>query len=109
MMSGFRNFKNNLKRAVRLLNLKEKTMVDDTENHTIRLLQEMRSQMSEMQAEMRQGFKNVNARIDDTNARIDDTNIRIDGLTHIVTILAGNIYQHDERIQKLEQQSKASG
>ena len=76
-------------------------MVDDTENHTIRLLQEMRaemkdmrSDMDEMRSEMRQGFKNV-------NARIDDTNIRIDGLTHIVTILAGNIYQHDERIQKL--------
>ena len=69
-------------------------MADDTENHTIRLLQEMRSEMKDMRSdmdkmrsEMRQGF--------------EDTNIRIDGLTHIVTILAGNIYQHDERIQKL--------
>ena len=45
MMSVFRNFKNNLKRAVKAFNLKEKTMVDDTENHTIRLLQEMRAEM----------------------------------------------------------------
>ena len=56
-------------------------MPDEPENHTIRLLQEMR-------AEMRQGFENVN--------------LRIDGLTHILVTLAGHIHQHDERIERLE-------
>lgn len=56
-------------------------MADETENHTIRLLQEMR-------AEMRQGF--------------EDVNLRIDGLTHILVTLAGHIHQHDERIDRIE-------
>ncbi|PAU95029.1 hypothetical protein [Paracoccus salipaludis] len=56
-------------------------MIDDPENHTIRLLQEMR-------AEMRKGF--------------EDVNLRIDGLTHILVTLAGHIHQHDERIERLE-------
>ena len=47
-------------------------MPDEPENHTIRLLQEMR-------AEMRQGFEGVNARIDDTNTRLDE-------LTHILVM-----------------------
>lgn len=56
-------------------------MPDDPENHTIRLLQEMR-------AEMRKGF--------------EDVNLRMDGLTHILVTLAGHIHQHEERIQRLE-------
>ena len=56
-------------------------MTDEPENHTIRLLQEMR-------AEMRKGF--------------EDVNLRIDGLTHILVTLAGHIHQHDERIERLE-------
>lgn len=63
-------------------------MPDEPENHTIRLLQEMRT-------EMRQGFEGV-------NARIDDTNTRLDGLTHILVLLAANQHQHEERIEKLE-------
>ena len=56
-------------------------MIDDPENHTIRLLQEMR-------AEMRKGF--------------DDVGTRIDGLTHIITLLAAHSHTLDERIEKLE-------
>jgi hypothetical protein len=56
-------------------------MAEDADNHTIRLLQEMRK-------EMRDSFENVN--------------IRIDGLTHILTLLAGNMAHHEERIDKLE-------
>lgn len=58
-------------------------MTDNADNHTVRLLQEMRK-------EMRQGF--------------EDMNTRIDGLTHIMTMLAGHIHQHDERLEKLENQ-----
>jgi hypothetical protein len=56
-------------------------MADDPENHTIRLLQEMR-------AEMRKGF--------------EDVNLRMDGLTHILVTLAGHIHQHEERMERLE-------
>jgi hypothetical protein len=56
-------------------------MPDAPENHTIRLLQEMR-------AEMRKGF--------------EDVNTRIDGLTHILTLLAAHSHTLDERVEKLE-------
>ena len=56
-------------------------MADEPENHTIRLLQEMRT-------EMRQGF--------------DEVNLRMDGLTHILVTLAGHIHQHEQRIERLE-------
>lgn len=55
--------------------------MSDAENHTIRLLQEMRKEMQE-------GFDNVN--------------IRIDGVTHILTLLAGNLQHHADRIEALE-------
>lgn len=55
--------------------------MSDAENHTIRLLQEMRKEMHE-------GFENVN--------------IRIDGITHILTLLAGNLHHHADRIEALE-------
>ncbi len=67
-------------------------MAENTENHTLRLLQEMRE-------EMRQGFADV-------NARFDDVNLRIDGVTQIMTMLAGHIYQHDERLDTLESKPK---
>ena len=57
-------------------------MPDTPENHTIRLLQEMR-------ADLRKGF--------------DDVNTRIDGLTHILTLMAAHSHTLDERIEKLEE------
>ena len=56
-------------------------MPDAPENHTIRLMKEMRE-------EMRTGFVEINT--------------RIDGLTHILTMLAGHIHQHDQRIEQIE-------
>ncbi|MDO5643164.1 MAG: hypothetical protein Q4G26_12375 [Paracoccus sp. (in: a-proteobacteria)] len=60
-------------------------MSDTPENHTIRLLQEMR-------ADLRKGF--------------DDVNTRIDGLTHILTLLAAHSHTLDERIEKLEERQQ---
>ena len=57
-------------------------MSDAPENHTIRLMQEMRE-------EMRTGFAEINT--------------RIDGLTHILTMLAGHIHQHGQRIEQFEE------
>ena len=57
-------------------------MSDNTENHTIMLLQEMRK-------EMRTGF--------------DDVNTRIDGVTHILTLMAGYSHDLDRRVETLEE------
>lgn len=74
-------------------------MSDNTEDHTIRLLQEMR-------AEMRQGFESLNAHLDATNARLDDANTRLEGLAYIRTMLAGHVRQQDARIEKLENRAE---
>ncbi|HRO11922.1 hypothetical protein [Amaricoccus sp.] len=63
-------------------------MADEPENHTIRLLQEVRTEMRE--------------RFDKVDGRFDDLGLRVDGITHILTLLAGVSHNHEERISKLE-------
>lgn len=70
-------------------------MADETENHTVHLLQELRSEMREMRQEMRAGFAAV-------DERLDDTNLRMDGMAHMMMLLAGNVAGHEERIDALE-------
>ena len=60
-------------------------MVEEPENHTIRLLREMREEMREMR---------------------DDLTNRIDGNTLILNLLAGLVHTHDERIEKIEGRPK---
>ncbi len=67
-------------------------MPDTPENHTIKLLQEMRSEMREQFDEMREQF--------------DDVNTRIDGVTHILTLIAGHQYALDARVEALEDTAK---
>lgn len=62
-------------------------MADDTENHTVRLLQEMRREVREMH---------------------DDLGARINGLTHIITLLAGHSHNLEERVSKLEEGQSGS-
>jgi len=73
-------------------------MPDELENHTLRLLKEMREEIGQIRDDNRQLREEV-------QQGFADVNLRIDGLTHIMTILAGHIYQHEERITKLEQGS----
>uniref|UniRef100_UPI003B52557B hypothetical protein n=1 Tax=Roseovarius indicus TaxID=540747 RepID=UPI003B52557B len=56
-------------------------MADDADNHTIKLLQEMRREISD---------------------RFDDVDTRIDGVTHILTLMAGHSHDLDARIESLE-------
>ena len=56
-------------------------MADDADNHTIRLLQEMRREVPD---------------------RSDDVETRIDGMTHIMTLTAGHPHDLDERVSALE-------
>lgn len=63
-------------------------MSENAENHTIKLLQEMR--------------KEITQRFDGIDQQFSDVNTRIDGLTHIVTLLAANMGGHENRIIDLE-------
>ncbi|MEQ9672981.1 MAG: hypothetical protein RLO10_00825 [Roseovarius indicus] len=56
-------------------------MADDADNHTIKLLQEMRCEISD---------------------RFDDVDTRIDGVTHILTLMAGHSHDLDARIEALK-------
>ncbi|NOX72466.1 MAG: hypothetical protein GXP03_02175 [Alphaproteobacteria bacterium] len=67
-------------------------MSDKTENHTIKLLQEMRQE--------------INERFDAVSERFDDVDLRIDGLTHIMTLMAGHSHDLDERVERLEEVAK---
>ena len=56
-------------------------MTKGADNHTIKLLQEMRKEIGE---------------------RFDDVDTRIDGLTHIMTLMAGHSHDLDGRVESLE-------
>ena len=56
-------------------------MAEDTENHTLRLLQELRTEIHEMR---------------------DDLTNRIDGNTLILNMVAGIVHDHEKRIDTLE-------
>jgi NifB/MoaA-like Fe-S oxidoreductase len=56
-------------------------MAEEPENHTVRLLQEMRQEMRE---------------------QFDNLNTRVDGITHILTLLAGHTHHLDNRVTALE-------
>lgn len=77
-------------------------MVEEPENHTIRLLREIRDEMRVEFAMIGKRFETVDARFAKVDERFDDLGVRIDGLTHILTLLAGRSHDHEERIVKLE-------
>ena len=60
-------------------------MSETPENHTLRLLQEMRKEMQEMR---------------------EDLTLRIDGITHIMTLLAGHYHTVEDRLSALEDRQK---
>jgi len=73
-------------------------MSEDIENHTIRLLQEMR-------AEMRAGFDKVDARFSELDARFDEVDLKIDGNTILLNMIAGVAADHERRIGAIEKHS----
>ena len=70
-------------------------MSEETENHTIRLLQEVRLQI-----------ERTNSRIDEMrdqiSEQITDLVQRIDGNTLVFNLVAGVVHDHGERIITLE-------
>ena len=74
-------------------------MADEPESLTIRLLQEMRTDMREMRDDLTK-------RVDDLSTRVDDLSTRVDGNAVILNMLAGMWHSQDERISKLEASHK---
>ena len=70
-------------------------MSEEPENHTIRLLRELRD-------EMRVEFAMIGKRFEKVDERFDDMGLRIDGLAHMLMLLAGRSHDHEERIAGLE-------
>jgi hypothetical protein len=70
-------------------------MIDEPENHTIRLIRELRD-------EMRVEFAMIGKRFEKVDERFDDMGLRIDGLAHMLMLLAGRSHDHEGRIEKLE-------
>ena len=60
-------------------------MSETPENHTLRLLKEMRKEMQEMR---------------------EDLTLRIDGITHIMTLLAGHYHNVEDRLSALEENKR---
>ena len=67
-------------------------MADDVDNLTLRLLQEIRSEIG-----------SINERFDAMNGQIADLVQRVDGNTLVFNLVAGVAYNHEERITALEQ------
>ena len=70
-------------------------MSDETENDTLRLLQEIR-------AEMRERFDRIDARFAAIDERFDGVEQRLDGNTLLLNIVAGITHDHERRINALE-------
>ncbi len=63
-------------------------MAEDVENHTLRLLQEMR-------AEMREGFTQVNLRMDGLEQRLDGVEQRLGGVEQRLGAVEGYAFHGD--------------
>ena len=77
-------------------------MVEEPENHTIRLLRELRDEIRVEFAMIAKRFEKVDQRFDEVEHRFDDMGLRIDGLAHMLMLPAGRSHDHEERISKLE-------
>ncbi len=67
-------------------------MADEPESLTIRLLQEMRSDIQAIRSDV-QELRN----------EVKDLKQRVDGNTLILNLVAGVVYDHEQRIGQLEQ------
>ena len=63
-------------------------MAEEPENLTLRILQEMRSEL--------------NRRLDKVDESIADLSNRVDGISLIMSMVAGLVHNHETRIDKLE-------
>ncbi len=77
-------------------------MSEETENHTIRLLQEMRLQIERTNAQIERTNTRIEEMRDQISEQITDLVQRIDGNTLVFNLVAGVVHDHEERIVTLE-------
>lgn len=70
-------------------------MAEELENLTLRLLQELRTEMREMRSEL-------NDRCSDIDERLEGLTLRVDGNTVMFSMLGGLVHRHEERLDKIE-------
>jgi hypothetical protein len=75
-------------------------MAEEPDNLTIRLLQDMRSDLQTLRAELK-------TRIDGLNERFDEVDLKIDGNTVLLNLVAGVTHDHEQRLQALESKSQS--
>ena len=67
-------------------------MAENTDNLTLKLLQEMRGDMKDMKTEMRE--------------MRSDLNTRMDGITNVMMMIAAQGYTHGDRIDEFDSRLK---
>jgi uncharacterized coiled-coil protein SlyX len=77
-------------------------VADEIENHTIRLLQEMRAEMNARFDHIDRKFDAVNGRLDAVEERLEHFDTRLTGQSVMLTMITGMVAQQDERIERLE-------
>lgn len=81
-------------------------MADDVENHTLRLLQEMRAEMregfAETRAEMREGFARADQRLTAVEQRITGVEQRLTGVEQRLTGVEQRLTGVEQRLGGLE-------
>ena len=74
----------------------------DTENHTLKLLQEMRKEMNARFDEVDARFDSMNNKFRLIDTRLDGLDQRLAGTTYMLSRLAGSMSGHETRIEALE-------
>ena len=67
----------------------------EPEDHPLRLLRGMRSEILEMRSGIREFREDIRGSLEDVNARLD-------GVTHILTLLAATLGSHRDKPERLE-------
>ena len=83
--------------------LQDRWMAEDIENHTLRLLQEMRG-------EMREGFAELRVRLDGVEQRLDRVEQRLDGVERRLGVVEGTLGKVIDAVTEVAKvQEKHSG
>lgn len=94
--------------------LQDRWMAEDVENHTVRLLQEMRGEMRDSLAatrdEMREGFAGLRQRLDGVDQRLDRVEQRLDGVERRLGVVEGTLGKVIDAVTEIAKvQEKHSG
>jgi len=84
-------------------------MADDVENHTLRLLQEMRAEMRENAAGMREGFARMDTRLTNVEQRLGVVEGTLGKVIDAVTEIAKVQEKHSGLLGELVESDRIAG